>query len=67
MAMAVDGGRRSRRKIDAEDKGDERKGQEDGSMDPYTWFHPLFILPGKRQPIGHDASCPHRMLHIPRC
>jgi hypothetical protein len=34
--MVVDGGQRSRRKTDAEDKGDGRKGQEDGSMDPYA-------------------------------
>jgi hypothetical protein len=26
-------------------------------MDPYARFQPLFILPSKRQPIGHDASC----------
>jgi hypothetical protein len=35
-------------------------------MDPYARFHPLFILPGMRQPIGHGASCPHRALRIPR-
>jgi hypothetical protein len=65
-AMAVDGGRRSRRKTDAENKGDGHKGQEDGSMDPYAQFHPLFILPSKQQPIGRGTSCPHRMLYIPR-
>jgi hypothetical protein len=51
-AMAVDGGRRSRRKTGAEDKGDGRKRQEGGSMDPYARCQPLFILPSKRQPIG---------------
>jgi hypothetical protein len=65
--MVVDGGRRSRRKTDAEDKGDGLKGQEDGSMDSYARFHPLFILPSKRQPIRRGASCPHRVLCIPRC
>jgi hypothetical protein len=65
-AMAVDGGRRSWRKTDAENKGDGHKGQEDESMDPYAQFHPLFILPRKWQPIGRGTSCPHRMLCIPR-
>jgi hypothetical protein len=36
-------------------------------MDPYARFHPMFILPCKQQPIGHDTSCPHRALCIPRC
>jgi hypothetical protein len=66
-AMAVDGGRRSWRKTDAENKGDGHKGQEDGSMDPYARFHPLFILPSKRQHIRRGASCPHCVLCIPRC
>jgi hypothetical protein len=35
-------------------------------MDPYARFHPLFILPCKRQPIGRGALCPHRVLRIPR-
>jgi hypothetical protein len=26
-------------------------------MDPYARFQPLFILPSKRQPIRHGASC----------
>jgi hypothetical protein len=65
-AMAVDSGQRSRRKTSAEDKGDGRKRQEEGSMAPYARFHPLFILPSKRQPIGRDASCPHHALRIPR-
>jgi hypothetical protein len=65
-AMAVDGGRRSWRKTSAKDEGDGRKRQENGSMDSYAWFHPLFILPSKRQPIGHGASCPHHALRIPR-
>jgi hypothetical protein len=47
-AMAVDGDRRSWRKTSAKDEGDEHKRQENGSMDPYAQFHPLFILPCKR-------------------
>jgi hypothetical protein len=65
-AMAVDGGRRSWRKTSAKDEGDGRKRQENGSMDPYARFHPLFILPCKWQPIERGASCPHRALRIPR-
>jgi hypothetical protein len=61
--MAVDGGRRSRSKTSAKDKGDGRKRPENGGMDPYARFHPPFILPCKRQPIGHGASCPHHALH----
>jgi hypothetical protein len=65
-AVAVDGGRRSWRKTSAEDKGDGRKRQEEGSMDPYAQFHPLFILSSKRQPIERGALCPHRVLRIPK-
>jgi hypothetical protein len=35
-------------------------------MDLYAGFHPLFILPYKRQPIRCGASCPHRAHVIPR-
>jgi hypothetical protein len=34
-------------------------------VDPYSGFHPLFILPCKWQPIGHGAWCPHRALNLP--
>jgi hypothetical protein len=67
VAMAVDGDRRSQGKTGVEDKGDGRKRQENGNMDPYARFQLLFILPSKRQPIGHGASCPRRVLCIPRC
>jgi hypothetical protein len=36
-------------------------------MDPYAGFHPLFILPCKRQPIGHGTSCPRHMLILHKC
>jgi hypothetical protein len=39
----------------AEDRGAKRL--ENGSMDPYARFHPMFILPCRRQPIGRGA--PH--------
>jgi hypothetical protein len=65
-AKVVDGGQRSWRKTSAKDEGDGRKRQKNGSMDPYARFHPLFILPCKRQLIGRNASCPHRALRIPR-
>jgi hypothetical protein len=65
-AMAVDGGRRSLRKTSAKGEGDGRKRQENGSIDPYARFHPLLILPSKRQPIGRSASCPYHALHIPK-
>jgi hypothetical protein len=35
------------------------------SMNPYAEFHPLFILPCTRQPIGHGTSCPHHAQVIP--
>jgi hypothetical protein len=35
-------------------------------MDPYGGFHPLFILPCKRQPIRRDAWCQHCALTLPK-
>jgi hypothetical protein len=64
-ATVVDGGRRSWRKTSAKDEGDGCKRQENGGMDSYSRFHPLFILPCKQLPIGRGASCPHRALRIP--
>jgi hypothetical protein len=42
-----------------EPKETSAKWQENGSVDPYAGFHPLFILPGKQQPIGCGTWCPH--------
>jgi hypothetical protein len=67
VAMAVDGGRWPKvvkEPRGTKDKGDGSKRQENGSMDLYARFHPLFILPCKRQPIGRGALCPHHTLLI---
>jgi hypothetical protein len=39
--------------------------QENRSVDLCGRFGPLFILPGKRQPIGRGAWCPHLTLNLP--
>jgi hypothetical protein len=62
--MAVDGGRKLRRKQEAKEMG--ARWQENGSVDPYGGLLPLSILPGKRQPIGRDAWCPHLVLNLSR-
>jgi hypothetical protein len=51
-AMAVDDGRRSWSKTSAKDEGDGRKRQENGTMDPYAWFHPYLSSPVSGSPSG---------------
>jgi hypothetical protein len=69
VAMAVDGGRRLRRKREAWENKRQKRRVQDGrkwKCGSIWRIPPLFILPTERQPVAHDAWCLHPALNLPR-